>query len=51
VSEYGVYEVTGKREYRGHNPGTVFEAFLDPPLSSARSTAATSVCCDASHQI
>lgn len=26
---YGVYEVTGKRQYRGHDPGTVFEAILD----------------------
>jgi hypothetical protein len=29
-TEYGVYLVTGKREYRGHAPGTVFEAVLDP---------------------
>lgn len=26
----GVYEVTGNREYRGHKPGTTFEAVLDP---------------------
>jgi len=26
---FGVYEVTGKRPYRGHEPGTVFEALLD----------------------
>lgn len=26
---YGVYEVTGRRQYRGHEPGTVFEAILD----------------------
>jgi hypothetical protein len=26
----GVYEVTGKREYRGHAPGTEFEANLQP---------------------
>jgi hypothetical protein len=30
VREYGVYLVTGKREYRGHAPGTTFEASLDP---------------------
>lgn len=27
--EFGVYLVTGKREYRGHVPGSVFEAILD----------------------
>lgn len=26
---YGVYEVTGSRQYRGHEPGTVFEAILE----------------------
>lgn len=26
---YGVYRVTGKRQYRGHEPGTTFEAILD----------------------
>lgn len=26
---FGVYEVTGRRQYRGHEPGTVFEAILD----------------------
>lgn len=26
---YGVYEVTGRRQYRGHEPGTVFEAILE----------------------
>lgn len=26
---YGVYLVTGRRHYRGHEPGTVFEAQLD----------------------
>lgn len=26
---YGVYRVTGKRQYRGHDPGTTFEAILD----------------------
>lgn len=25
----GEYEVTGKREYRGHKPGQTFEARLD----------------------
>ncbi len=29
MSEYGEYLVTGKRAYRGHEPGTVFEAQLD----------------------
>lgn len=27
---YSVYLVTGKREYRGHTPGSEFEAVLDP---------------------
>lgn len=26
----GVYEVTGERAYRGHDPGTTFWAVLDP---------------------
>lgn len=26
----GLYEVTARRGYRGHNPGEVFEAVLDP---------------------
>ena len=26
---YGVYRVTGRRQYRGHEPGTTFEAILD----------------------
>jgi len=26
----GVYEVVGKRAYRGHEPGTVFEARIGP---------------------
>jgi hypothetical protein len=26
----GVYQVIGNREYRGHKPGTTFEAILDP---------------------
>jgi hypothetical protein len=26
----GVYEVTGKREYRGHARGEVFEARIEP---------------------
>lgn len=28
--QYGVYRVTGRRSYRGHPPGTIFEAALDP---------------------
>ena len=27
---YGEYLVTGKRQYRGHDPGTTFEARLEP---------------------
>lgn len=30
--EYGVYQVTGRRKYRGHDPGTTFEAALDPAV-------------------
>lgn len=30
MNEMGEYEVTGTREYRGHAPGTTFEARLDP---------------------
>lgn len=26
---FGEYQVVGKREYRGHAPGTIFEARLD----------------------
>ena len=26
----GVYTVTGKREYRGHAPGTTFEEYIPP---------------------
>lgn len=26
---YGEYLVTGRRQYRGHDPGTTFEAILD----------------------
>lgn len=29
---FGVYEVIGRRKYRGHDPGTVFEAHLDPTV-------------------
>ena len=29
MREYGVYRVTGRRQYRGHDPGTTFEAALD----------------------
>lgn len=28
--QFGIYEVTGPRKYRGHDPGTTFEASLDP---------------------
>ena len=27
---FGEYQVTGNRSYRGHTPGTIFEAQLDP---------------------
>lgn len=27
---HGRYLVTGNREYRGHQPGTIFEAAIDP---------------------
>ena len=30
TGEYGVYKVTGKREYMGVEPGEEFEAQLDP---------------------
>lgn len=30
MSGYGVYLVTGRRQYRGHEPGATFEAALDP---------------------
>jgi hypothetical protein len=30
VNQLGVYEVTSRRGYRGHLPGQVFEAVLDP---------------------
>lgn len=30
MSHYGVYLVTGRRQYRGHEPGTTFEALIDP---------------------
>lgn len=29
---YGLYEVTGRRAYRGHVPGSKFEALLDPAV-------------------
>lgn len=32
--EYGVYLVTGKREYRGHEPGTRFEAAIEPAVEA-----------------
>ena len=30
MRKHGRYLVTGNRPYRGHQPGTVFEAQLDP---------------------
>lgn len=27
---YGIYRVTGRRSYRGHQPGDTFEARLEP---------------------
>lgn len=30
MKTFGVYKVTGRRPYRGHEPGTVFEACLAP---------------------
>jgi hypothetical protein len=30
VKEMGRYRVVGSRRYRGHEPGSVFEAVLDP---------------------
>lgn len=33
--EFCEYEVTGKREYRGHKTGTVFQARHDPPKQRA----------------
>lgn len=30
----GEYEVVGRREYRGHTPGTVFEARIDRAAES-----------------
>lgn len=30
MKTFGVYKVTGSRPYRGHEPGTVFEACLAP---------------------
>jgi hypothetical protein len=34
VTLYGEYLVTGRREYRGHKPGTTFEAALDSGAAS-----------------
>jgi hypothetical protein len=31
---YGVYRVSGRRRYRGHEPGTVFEAAIDSAVES-----------------
>lgn len=33
MNAYGVYLVTGTRQYRGHDPGTVFEAVIDGPVA------------------
>lgn len=30
MNQVGRYEVVGRREYRGHKPGTTFEARIDP---------------------
>lgn len=30
----GVYKVTGRRVYRGHEPGTVFEARIDGTVAA-----------------
>ena len=32
--QLGVYEVTGRRVYRGHEPGTVFEARIDGTVAA-----------------
>jgi hypothetical protein len=32
---YGEYEVTGRRQYRGHDPGATFEAKHDPAKERA----------------
>lgn len=29
---HGRYKVTGNRKYRGHDPGTIFEARIDPAV-------------------
>jgi hypothetical protein len=33
--QYGLYKVCGRRKYRGHDPGSLFEAVLQP-LAEAR---------------
>lgn len=30
MTDLGLYEVTGRRAYRGHDPGTTFEARIAP---------------------
>lgn len=32
VGTHGIYLVTGNRQYRGHSPGDMFEAKLDPAV-------------------
>lgn len=34
MNEIGVYEVVGRRAYRGHQPGEQFEARLDANVES-----------------
>ena len=31
---FGLYEVSGRRQYRGHEPGTTFTAKLDKPAAA-----------------
>jgi hypothetical protein len=42
VKEIGRYQVTGKRAYREHEPGEIFDALLDPN-AEARATARGSI--------
>jgi hypothetical protein len=30
AQRYALYRVVGRRNYRGHTPGSIFEAALDP---------------------
>lgn len=34
MTTLGVYKVTGRRVYRGHEPGTIFEARIDPAVEN-----------------